>query len=57
MGGLSRDDSRGRGAVSLSTVGRKRFLAHRDFLPFAFAEVMQCLDGMIFEGRVSASYK
>lgn len=63
MGGLSesRDESRGRGAASLVsellTERRKRFLARRGCFPFAFAETMRRLDGMVFEGRVSASYK
>ena len=59
--GLSPDGFRARGAASssepLSTVGRKRFLARRGCLPFAFAEAMRRLDGIVFEGRVSASCK
>jgi hypothetical protein len=58
--GLSRDNFRGgRGTLSeFSTAGRKRFLARcLPFADFAFAdsEVMRRLDGIIFEGRVSAS--
>ena len=41
----------------LVVVGRKRFLARCGCLPFAFVEVMQRLDGIVFEGRVSASCK
>jgi hypothetical protein len=58
--GLSRDNFRGgRGTLSeFSTAGCKRFLARcLPFADFAFAdsEVMRRLDGIIFEGRVSAS--
>jgi hypothetical protein len=64
IGGLSRNGCRGRGAslseLSIVVVARKRFLARCGCLPFAdfaFAEVIRRLDGIVLEGRVSASYE